>query len=36
MKGFCDSCTEQTEVEQYEYKGIVFYWCEYCKEEDSE
>jgi hypothetical protein len=34
MKTFCDSCTDLKEVQEYDIKGDLFYWCEECKDND--
>lgn len=33
MKNYCDSCTEETEINPYQVNLITFYWCNNCKEE---
>lgn len=32
MKSFCDSCTDEVEVQGYEINGVDLFWCANCAE----
>lgn len=33
MKSYCDSCTEEADVQGYEVEGKDYFWCADCAEE---
>ena len=35
MNSYCDSCTEEVKVKPYQVDLLTFYWCDNCKEGDS-
>ena len=35
-RDYCDSCTEEAEVKPYSIDSVTFYWCNNCKEGESD